>query len=200
MKTRIGKVTFGMLGAVMLLAASSVQMVSAQTAPTSQERWLHVRVDSTEANGDTVRVNVPLSLAEKVLGAVDQRRFHNGRISVGHGDLNGVDLKAMLDAVRSSKDGEFVTVTTRDEDVRVAKQNGVLLIHALDKHAGKNGDNVDVRIPLTVADALLTHGSQELDIVAAIHILSSTGDTELVSVKDGNNTVRVWLDTKSSSD
>ena len=131
---------------------------------------------------------------------MDQRRFHNGRISVGHGDLNGVDLKAMLDAVRSSKDGEFVTVTTRDEDVRVAKQNGVLLIHALDKHAGKNGDNVDVKIPLTVADALLTHGSQELDIVAAIHILSSTGDTELVSVKDGNNTVRVWLDTKSSSD
>ena len=43
MKTRIGKVTFGMLGAVMLLAASSVQMVAAQTAPTSQERWLHVR-------------------------------------------------------------------------------------------------------------------------------------------------------------
>jgi hypothetical protein len=200
MNRRIGKVTFGMLGAVMLLAASSVQMVAAQTAPTGQERWLHVRVDSTESNGDTVRVNVPLSLAEKVLGAVDQRRFHNGRISVGHGDLNGVDLKAMIDAVRSSKDGEFVTVATRDEDVRVAKQNGVLLIHALDKHSGKNGDNVDVKIPLTVVDALLTHGSQELDIVAAIHILSSTGDTELVSVKDGNNTVRVWLDTKSSSD
>ncbi len=200
MYRHISKVTFGLLGAVMLLAASSVQMVAAQSAPSNQERWLHVRVDSTESSGDTVRVNVPISLAEKVLAAVDQHRFHHGRISVGHGDLNGVDLRAMLDAVRSSKDGEFVTVTTRDEDVRVAKQNGTLLIHALDKHSGKNGQNVDVKIPLNVVDALLSHGDQELDIVAAIHLLSSSGDTELVSVKDGNNTVRVWLDTKSSTD
>jgi hypothetical protein len=200
MKRSIGKRALGMMGAVMLLAASSVQMVAAQTASSSQERWLHVRVDSTDSDGDTVRVNVPISLAEKVLGAVDQHRIHNGRINIGRGDLNGVDLRAMLEAVRAAKDGEFVTVTSREQDVRVAKKDGVLLVHALDKHNSKGEQNVDVKIPLNVVDALLAHGSQELDIAAAIHVLAATGDTEIVSVKDGNNTVRVWLDTKSSSD
>jgi len=200
MNRRVGKITFGLLAAVMLLATATVKTVAAQTASSGDERWLHVRVDSTNSSGDTVRVNVPISLAEKVLGAVDHERFHHGRISVGHGDLNGVDLRSMLDAVRASKDGEFVTVATRDEDVRVAKQNGLLLIHAIDKHSSKESQNVEVKIPLNVVDALLTHGDHELDIVAAIRALSSSGDTELVSVKDGNNTVRVWLDTKSSSD
>src|SRR5579862_9545755 len=114
----ISKLTFGMVSAVMFLASASVQMVAAQTTSSSQERWLHVRVDSTDANGDTVRVNVPITLAEKVLASVDQERIHHGRINIGRGDLNGVDLRAMLDAVRSSKDGEFVTVTSRDQDVR----------------------------------------------------------------------------------
>jgi len=41
----------------------------------------------------------------------------------------------------------------------------------------------------------------ELDVLAALRALSAHGgDTELVSVKDEENTVRVWLDSKNSSD
>ena len=40
----------------------------------------------------------------------------------------------------------------------------------------------------------------ELDVVAALHALSSSGDTELVSVKDDENTVRVWIDSKNIAD
>jgi hypothetical protein len=39
-----------------------------------------------------------------------------------------------------------------------------------------------------------------LDLVAALHALSGTGDTELVSVKADDNTVRVWLDSKNVTD
>jgi len=58
-----------------------------------------------------------------------------------------------------------------------------------------------VKIPMKVVDALFSAGKDELDIVAALRALSAHGgDTELVSVKSDENTVRVWLDSKNVSD
>jgi len=59
---------------------------------------------------------------------------------------------------------------------------------------------VEVKVPMKVVDALFSAGKDELDLVAALHALSSQGDTELVSVKDEENTVRVWLDSKNATD
>jgi len=53
---------------------------------------------------------------------------------------------------------------------------------------------------MKVVDALFSAGKDELDLVAALHALSAQGDTELVSVKDEENTVRVWLDSKNATD
>jgi hypothetical protein len=53
---------------------------------------------------------------------------------------------------------------------------------------------------MKVVDALFSAGKDELDIVAALRALSAHGDTELVSVKSDDNTVRVWLDSKNVSD
>jgi hypothetical protein len=200
MGCRINRLTFGVLGAVMLLAGLSARPALAQSSSANQERWLHVRVDSTDAKGDTVRVNVPLSLAEAVLSNFDHDRIHHGRISVGHEDFNGTDLRAMVQAIKNARDGEFVTVQSRDQDVRVAKQDGTLLVHVTDKSRYHDSQNVDVKLPMNVVDALLAPGNDELDVVAAIKALGAHGDTEIVNVKDGQNTVRVWLDTKNSAD
>src|SRR3981189_22270 len=59
---------------------------------------------------------------------------------------------------------------------------------------------VEVKVPMKVVEALFSAGKDELDVLAALRALSAHGDTELVSVKDEENTVRVWLDSKSSSD
>jgi hypothetical protein len=53
---------------------------------------------------------------------------------------------------------------------------------------------------MKVVDALFSAGKDELDLVAALHALSSNGDTELVSVKDDQETVHVWIDSKNVSD
>jgi hypothetical protein len=100
-----------------------------------------------------------------------------------------------------------VTVQSKDSDVRVAKQNGYLVVHVLDhsrdgdkaKKDGGKKSQVEVKVPMKVVDALFSAGKDELDLVAAIHALSAQGDTELVSVKDSENTVRVWLDAKNTS-
>lgn len=75
-----------------------------------------------------------------------------------------------------------------------------MLVHVVDKHRSRDAENVDVKIPLTVVNALVAPGNNELDVVAAIKALAAHGDTEIVNVKDGNNTVRVWLDSKSAAE
>ena len=198
----------------------------AQSA-TNADRWLHVRVVSTDSKGETVCVNVPLELAEKILPAINKKELHGGKITIDKLDTEGVDLRALLEAVRSAKDGEFVTVKGSDgEDVRVAKQGGFLLVHVTDgaghiphRHHADNDSadkkqddraakqtvatsvsHVEVKIPLAVVDAMLSGGKDELDLVAGLRVLSAQGDTELVSVKDGEDTVRVWIDSKNTND
>ena len=186
--------------------------VSAQTAANpdraaqssdskSTDRWLHVRVISTEAKGETVRINIPLELAEKVLPTINKDRLKDGKVRIDEACMHDVDLRNMLDAVRTTKDGEFVTVQSDDSDVRVAKKEGHLIVHVLNKKNGNDKkEQVEIKIPMKVIDALFSAGKDELDLVAALRALSTQGDTELVSVKDTENTVRVWLDSKNVTD
>ena len=169
------------------------------TTSARQDRWLHVRVISSDAKGETVRVNVPLELAEKVLPAINHDRLHGGKVKIDCAHVNDVDLRAMVDAIRTAKDGEYVTVQGTENDVRVAKQDNHLIVHVLDKGKSKKSQ-VEIKVPMKVIDALFSAGKDELDLVAALHALSAAGDTELVSVKGDDNTVRVWLDSKNVTD
>jgi len=190
--------SFSFAALVLLTAATGLSPIaSAQAAQT--ERWLHVRVENQVAKGEMVRVNLPLSLAEKVLPAINKDRLHNGRITIHEAEMNGVNLRALLDALRTTRDGEFVTVQGTSGDVRVVKQAGYLLVHVRGNKDATN-KRVEIRMPLTVVDALLSSGSNELDLVAALRALGAQGDTELVSVKDEKSTVRIWLDSKNTSE
>jgi hypothetical protein len=209
----------GFLGstAVVLFSACTLLPLSAFAQTSKSDQWIHVRVESNDTKGETVRVNVPIEMAEKVLPAIKQDRLHDGKVKIDHG-TDDVDLRAIIDAVRTAKDGEYVTVQSNEDDVRVAKSAGYLYIHVTEKdHAGKAGNKterkegtakptsahhskVEIKVPMKVVDALFSAGKDELDVVAALHALSATGDTELVSVKDGENTVRVWIDSKNISD
>jgi hypothetical protein len=183
---------------------------NAQTNTASNDRWLHVRVISSDNKGETVRVNVPLELAEKVLPAINKDRLHNGKITIDRHEMEGVDCRALLAAIKDTKDGEFVTVQSHDADVKVAKQAGYMLVHVTEKRWNEDKDSkdgkmteksrVEVKVPMKVVEALFSAGKDELDVLAALRALSQHGDTELVSVKDGNDTVRVWMDSKSSAD
>lgn len=193
-------------GTLALMPISGSAQNSAKSSDSvSRDRWLHVRVDNPDSKDEIVRVNVPLELAEKVLPTIDKNQLHNGRVKIDHFDCNGVDFHALLNAVRDSKDGEFVTVQSKDQDVRVAKQNNYFLVHVVDKENSKDSKDgkrskVEVKIPMKVVDALFSAGKDEVDLVAGLHALALQGDTELVSVKDHEQTVRVWLDSKNVSD
>ena len=208
----------GLLQLAFTLALATVVLAPAatfaQNAATTKDQWIHVRVENKDNSGETVRVNVPIELAAKVLPAINKDNLHNGKVHIDSAHFEDVDLRALLDAIRTSKDGEYVTVQSHENDVRVAKSGGYLLIHVVDKSAHKAAEsktkdgkviparesNVEIKVPMKVVDALFSAGKDELDVVAALHALSANGDTELVSVKDSENTVRIWIDSKNIAD
>jgi hypothetical protein len=179
---------------ICVLAGLAVTAPAAMATPT--ERYLHVKVENA-SKGESVNVNVPLSMAEKILPTINKNNMHNGHVTIGHADMDDVDIRALLDAVRTAPDNEFVTVKEKDQDVRVAKANGNLVVHVRD--AAKGGQKVDITIPMKVVDALLsTAKDNELDICAAIRALSDAGDALLVTVEDASEHIRIWVDSKGS--
>jgi hypothetical protein len=203
-----GILTFALAASALAPAAAFAQNA---TTTSTKDQWIHVRVESKDDKGETVRVNVPIEMAEKVLPAINKNNLHDGKVHIDSAHMEDVDLRTMLDALRTAKDGEYVTVQSRENDVRVAKSNGYLLIHVTDKKANVIADakgthekpasaresKVEIKVPMKVVDALFSAGKDELDVVAALRVLSSYGDSELVSVKDEENTVRIWIDSKN---
>lgn len=169
------------------------------SVPAPAERYLHVKVEDPE-KGESVNVNLPLSIAEKVLPTINKGDLHEGRIKVQHMDAD-IDIRALLEAVRNAEDNEFVTVKQRDQEVRVAKSKGNLVVHCVEKREDKKGQQVEVTVPMKVVDALIsTTKNNELDIAAAIHALAESGDAMLVTVHDATEHIRIWVDSKANSE
>ena len=198
------------------LPTGAIAQDTTKSSSGKSEQWIHVRVESKEDRGETVRVNVPVEMAAKVLPAINKNNLHDGKVRIDSMHTNDVDLRTILDAVRSSRDGEYVTVQSNENDVRVAKSAGYLYIHVTDKSDGKKAaakegktgakavaaheSKVEIKVPMKVVDALFSAGKDELDIVAALKALSAHGDVELVTVKNDENTVRIWMDSKNVAD
>jgi hypothetical protein len=188
--------------AIFSLFAASVIALAAPLFAAGAERYLHVKVEDG-ANGESVNVNVPLSMAQKILPTINNRDLHNGCVRIHDAEMNGVDVRTLLDAVRNAPDNDFVTVKQRNNaEIRVAKSNGNIIVHVNDvnDHGGKD-QKVDVTVPIKVVDALLsTAKDNELDIASALRALSDAGDILLVTVEDEGQKVRVWVDSRNTSE
>jgi hypothetical protein len=186
------------IAVVLCLLGVGMMILVAPLMAAPAEKYLHVNVEDP-TKGEDINVNVTLSMAEKILPAINNHDLHDGKVSIRNAEMNGVDVRALLDAVRTAPDNEFVTVKDKDSDVRVAKASGNIIVHVLDK---KNKEQkVDVTVPLKVVDALLaTAKNDELDIAAALRALSDAGDVLLVTVQDSSQKVRIWVDSRSTQD
>jgi hypothetical protein len=181
-----------------LLAAFAALVVSATLVfAVTTTRYLHVRV-SNPTTKELVRVNVPLMLAEKIIPAINHGQLRDGKIQCGDFTANGVNIRAILDALKTAPEGEFVTVQEIGNDVHVAKEHGQMVVHVMDK---KDGQNVDVTVPWEVAQALISDTrADQLNVEAAIKALESVGDTTLVRVTSKDENVRVWIDSRNTDE
>lgn len=81
--------------------------------PQNSKQKLRILVDS--ANGDTVRINVPISLIKAGVNLASQLNVNGQPI-----DMKGVDMDMVMKAIEEGETGEIVDVQTSDgENVRI---------------------------------------------------------------------------------
>lgn len=176
------------LGCLILILLLPLGAVSAS------DRWLHVRVQEDGPDGERVSVNIPIQLVEAILPTIETDEMKEGKIDWDETELEGIDLREMLKAFQDAPDAEFVTVEGADESVRVAKENGFLVIRADED----DGEKVRVTMPLDVVDAMISGDSSKLDLLAALDALASYDGGDLVTVESEDSHIRIWIDSSET--
>ena len=178
-----------------LAVSSTILLTTTLALAASATRYLHVKVTNPTSH-ELVRVNVPLALAEKVIPAINHGELRDGKVHIGNMHADEVNVRAILDALKTAPEGEFVTVQNLSDDVRVAKEHGQVVVHVIDKDSK---ENVDVTVPWDVVEALVSNtADDQLNVEAAIKALQNVGDTTLVRVSGSDENVRVWIDSRNT--
>lgn len=175
----------------LFLGSVAIATVAAATPP---ERWIHVAV-SDPGNDERVQVHLPLALVQEILPHINHERLRAGRVRIEHADFGDHDVKAIWKAVAEAREGRYVTVEGTEGNVKVSRFGGYLLVDVDDP-----GDpsTVKIKVPVKAVDALFAPGGDELDLLAAIGVLAGEPDGDLVTVKDGDETVRIWIDSSAA--
>jgi len=161
-----------------------------------QDRWIHVRVQEHGGDDEYVAVNIPLQLVEALLPTIESDEIHGGRIVIDDDDMDDIDLRAALEALRDVPDGEFVTVRSRHDSVRVAKERGFLVVNAEDH----DGEKARIRMPMAVVEAMIRGDGHEIDLLAALEALADTTDGDLITVESDDSHVRIWIDSNPTGE
>ncbi len=192
MKTR----TLMKLGARRTVACVAAAVLFSLSSAAGAEKWLHVRVEENGPRGERVSVNVPLELVERMLPLISIDELQHGKLDLDD-DLEGIDLRELAAALRDAPDADFVTVEGQDENVRVSKEGEFLVVRVQEQ--GRHSDeNVRIRMPLAVVDALFSGEPHELDLIAALEALGEYSDGALVDVESDDGSVRVWIDSSET--
>ncbi len=161
------------------------------------DQWIHVKVENGH-DDEKVTVNLPFSLLNAAVAMIPEEVRHEGEISIDELDMDWDELMTLWREIKDAPEATFVTVETPDEKV-VVKKEGEFVVIKTTEHT-EDGADVDVKFPLTVVEALLSGPEGTFDFVAAIEALADYGPGELVTVRDGDETVKVWIDDQNETD
>lgn len=154
------------------------------------DQWIHVEVESPR-DEETVKIQLPMSLMSAAIAMIPDDIRMEGEIEIDDLDLDWHELMALWGEIEDAPDATFITIEGRDETVRVEKSDGFLLVRTSER--GKYGSDVDIKLPLEVVDALLSGPEGTFDFEGALYALANFGAGELVTVRDGDETVKVWI-------
>lgn len=175
-----------------LTATAMALALAAMPAAAASELWLHVKIEGSGDHQERVTVNLPISVVEKAIPLIPEEALREGHLVIENAEFDAARLRELWQEVKDSPDMNFVTVQSDEETVKVYKQGGYLMARTAESTA--DGAQVNARIPLTVVDALLSGEGNTLNLHAAIQALAAHGEGELVTVTDGTEHIRVWID------
>ena len=162
------------------------------------DRWFHVHVDDRSSGGAEVSVNLPLTLIESAVKLIPEEvtreLSRELEIELDEVGFSGDELRELWSEVRAGGDATYVTVRDDDHNFTVRKSGDFLVVDSDES----SDTQIDVRFPLPVIDALLSGPDGRLDFSAAIRTLAEYDDGNMVTVRDGDTTVRVWVDSSNA--
>ncbi len=177
------------LFAVLALSLGMTSSLGAQT----KASWIHVEVRENTTDPELVKVNLPFSMLETALKVVKDKHFEEGHFRLDtHEDITVADMRQLWNEVKKSGNAEFVTVQKAHESVKVAREGNYLVIKV--SEAKNKTSNVDIKVPVSVVDALFSGSTNELDSKAALMALQQSGAGEFLTVHDNHSDVKIWID------
>ncbi|MFN7964824.1 MAG: hypothetical protein U0V87_03935 [Acidobacteriota bacterium] len=200
---------------VMLAALAALTIAPAAVA---SDAWIHIDIkDDSDGDDEIVKLNIPLSMVERMLPALQDEHLRNGKLKFDFDHDNDdedtddgqardrglkrtareIDIKAVMRALRDTPDGDFVRIRDREDNVSVSKSGDYILVN-VDSRSDRN-EKVRVRMPLDIADAIAQGDDDELDLVALMRSLSRHSGEDLITVEDGETHIRIWIDSKMES-
>ena len=178
--------------ALLTLGLGALQARAADT----DDLWIHIRV--LDAKDGRVSINLPISVVERMGNVMPSDSKGNGKLRFNDEDVTVSELREIWNELRKHPDATFITVDEADSKVRVAKIAGNLVVRAHDKGAGRD-EQVEMKIPGPVVDALLSAPGEQLNVGAALKALARQGEGEIVTVTGDGETVRIWIDSSAES-
>jgi hypothetical protein len=179
-----------LLGIALLTAGLAATAHKAAAA----DLWLHIDVNGK--GDEQANINLPLSMVRSMAGSVLREEGHGSRsLRVKDKDISISELRQAWRELEDSPDANYITVRDKDSDVRIGKKGDYLHLRAVDR--GGRGENVEAKIPLEVVAALLSGHGDELNLGAALEALARRGEGELLTVNGNDETVRIWVDSRS---
>lgn len=157
----------------------------------SADPWIHLQVEEG-SGGDRVSVNLPISLMRAAVNMIPDDVNADIELEFDDVDLDWHELRAFWNEVKSAPEMTFVTVETRDEKIAVRKEGNMLVIRTTESRG--HGAEVDMQLPTAVVDALLSGPEGRFDFAAALDALVDYGPGQLMTVRDGDDRVRIWID------
>jgi hypothetical protein len=181
-----------------VVAVSVVLALALPLVAAASDRWFHVHVDDRSSGGAEVSVNLPVSLIESAFKLIPEdvsRELSTElRIELNDAGFSVDELRDLWSEIRGGDDATYLTVRDNDHSFHVRKSGDFLLVESDES----SDTQIDVRFPLPVIDALLSGPDGRLDFSAAIRRLAEYDDGNMVTVRDGDTTIRVWVDSSNA--
>lgn len=178
-------------------AALAIALFLPAAQAQAQELWFHVEVHEASGENAQVKVNLPISMIQSMMPMISQQaEMHGGtEFDIDGSDVTVDDLRQVLASLRDAPDATFAEVLTDDERVVFYKQGAYLRAETVEG----TDTEIQARFPIAVLDALLSGPGDRLDFEAAVMALAAHGPGDLVTVRDGETRVRVWIDEYAES-
>jgi hypothetical protein len=160
-----------------------------------EDLWLHVHV--RDAQEGRVSINLPLSVVDRMANVIPADTDGRSKLRFDDEDVSVAELREIWTELRKHPDATFITVDEADSKVRVAKIGGNLVVRA--REHGIRDEEVEMKIPGVVVDALLSGSGEQLNVGAALKALARHGEGEIVTVTGEGETVRIWIDASAES-